>query len=76
VDPFAQDLLHFSKDIAYFRLHGKPPGEKMYYYRYAEKDLTWLLEKLRRLEDADLKVYCLFNNVYMEEDAERFIHLI
>jgi len=76
VDLFAQDPLHFSKKIAYFRLHGKPPGEKMYYYKYTEPDLKWLLEKLKRPESENLKVYCLFNNVYMGEDAERFAHLL
>lgn len=76
VDPFSQEPLFFSKKKAYFRLHGKPPGDRMYYYRYTEEDLRRLLEKLRVLEAKGLTVYCLFNNVYMGEDAERFIHLI
>jgi len=76
VDPFAQETAYFSKKTAYFRLHGKPPGAKMYYYKYTDEDLKWLSEKLRNLEARGLKVYCLFNNVYMWEDAERFTHLI
>jgi len=76
VDPFAQESVSFSKGIAYFRLHGKPPGNKMYYYKYTDENLRWLSEKLRNLEAQGLKVYCLFNNVYMGEDAEKFIQLI
>jgi uncharacterized protein YecE (DUF72 family) len=76
VDPFAQQPVHFSNKTAYFRLHGKPPGAKMYYYRYSDKDLEWLSAKLRDLEAQGLRIYCLFNNVYMGEDAERFAQLI
>ena len=76
VDPFAREPLHFSKETAYLRLHGRPPGERMYYYKYNDEDLRWLLERFRDLEAEGLEVYCLFNNVYMGEDAERLIHMI
>lgn len=75
VDPFSREPLFFSKKKAYFRLHGKPPGDRMYYYKYADEDLRWLLGKFRVLGAKGLTVYCLFNNVFMGEDAERFIHL-
>jgi len=76
VDPFAREPVFFSKGTAYLRLHGRPPGDRMYYYRYTDGDLRWLLEKCRGLEAEGLEVYCLFNNVYMGEDAERFTRLI
>ena len=76
VDPFAGDPVAFSGETAYLRLHGRPPGERMYYYRYTDEDLGWLLKKLRALEAQRLTVYCLFNNVSMGEDAERFAHVI
>lgn len=75
-DPFAREPVFFSRKTAYFRLHGRPPGDRMYYYKYTDPDLEWFLEKVRRLEAKGLNVYCLFNNVYMGEDAQRFIHLI
>ncbi len=76
VDPFAAEPAHFAGKTAYFRLHGKPPGTRMYYYEYSDEDLKWLSERVRRLEAEGLMVYCLFNNVYMEQDAEKFSHLI
>jgi len=69
VDPFARDSVFFSRGIAYFRLHGSPPGKRMYYYKYTDEDLKWLMEKAESLETRGLKVYYLFNNVYMGDDA-------
>jgi len=77
VDPFAREPVFFSsKGIAYFRLHGRPPGEKMYNYKYTDGDLSWVKEKFESLEARGLEVYCLFNNVYMGDDAERLTRLI
>lgn len=76
VDPFARESVFLSRKTAYFRLHGKPPGDRMYYYKYTDDDLNWLLKKFRNLEAQGLNVYYLFNNVYMGEDAEKFAHLI
>jgi len=76
VDPFAREPTAFSSNgIVYFRLHGCPPGWKMYNYQYTDEDLKWLKEKCEGLEAAGLKAYILFNNIYMEEDAERMIFL-
>ena len=71
VDPFAKETVFFSKGIAYFRLHGCPPGKKRCYYKYADEDLKWLMQKLEALEAMGLKVYCLFNNTQMSDDAAR-----
>lgn len=50
----------------YFRLHGIGG----YQYRYTDEDL----QKLRAMCRGT--TYCLFNNVWMAEDAERFLDLI
>ena len=69
-DPFAADPV--PGDITYYRLHGAPPGEKMYRYQYADDDLHILADKLTRDTQAGREVYCLFNNITMWEDALRF----
>jgi len=70
IDPFAQDPQHFVENIAYFRLHGAPPGKKMYRYKYSTKDFEYLFSKAKTLPVE--KVYILFNNLYMGEDAKKF----
>lgn len=74
VDPFSRDTVFFSGGVAYLRLHGKPPGERMYYHRYTDSELRWLLVKAEELNAEE--TYVLFNNVYMREDAERFRRLL
>ncbi len=72
VDPFAQKPPE--QDEYYFRLHGKPPGKRMYHYRYTESDLLQLkdfVEKLNREQ-----VWLFFNNVWMYEDALRFRRML
>jgi uncharacterized protein YecE (DUF72 family) len=59
--------------IVYLRLHGAPPGERMYRYTYTGQDLHWLGERLGKL-DAEI-VYILFNNDTMAQDALRFRRL-
>ncbi len=44
MDPFA-DEPDTHTDFAYFRLHGSPPGKRMYRYTYTEGDLKELYEK-------------------------------
>lgn len=68
-DPF--NRYPATKDTAYFRLHGSPPGDKIYYYRYSEYDLKELLNFCKKFKT----VYCFFNNISMYEDALRFIEL-
>ena len=77
VDPFAKNpVLTTSTKIAYFRLHGSPPGRAWYRYEYTDQDLRWLAEKAMNLEAKGLAVYCLFNNISMGKDAKRLTHLI
>lgn len=71
-DPFAA-MPAFYKEFAYFRLHGSPPGKKMYYYDYTESDLRELKEKLGVVK-ARYK-YVLFNNIWMYKSAHLFLKL-
>lgn len=65
-DPF--EHLPQDRQIAYFRLHGCPPGEKLYNYKYTQEDIRSLLNFCSQYNE----VYCLFNNIYMWEDALNF----
>jgi len=66
VDPFKADPL--AGRIAYFRLHGKTG----YGYRYTTRDLAELSAKCA----ARAHAYCMFNNVFMFDDARRFRRLV
>jgi len=59
-------------EIAYFRLHGLGGREVNYRYKYTDKDLINLAEKVKKYVQEKTAVYVLFNNVYMAEDAQRF----
>jgi uncharacterized protein YecE (DUF72 family) len=72
VDPFAEDPV--TAGFAYFRLHGSPPGKRMYRYTYTDDDLKGLYEKC--LNTGSPEVYVLFNNDTMYDDALRFIKLM
>lgn len=67
-DPFKG--LSSNRGIGYFRLHGKDT----YNYRYTEKDLLLLKNILLNLKIT--KIYVMFNNVWMLEDAIRFKRLL
>ena len=70
-DPFASKPLYFTKQkIAYLRLHGSPPGKKMYAYKYTDKDLKELANFIKNLKVKETFVF--FNNVFMQNDALRF----
>ena len=69
-DPFAQELV--DQPRAYYRLHGSPPGSKMFSYAYADEDLRRLVGFCDEVDDA----YVLFNNLTMYEDALRFLALV
>lgn len=71
VDPFAAKPTT-SKPLLYYRLHGSPPGKRMYNYSYTEKDL----EALRGFCPVGKDVYILFNNIQMFEDSIRFKELV
>ncbi|MGQ9572213.1 MAG: DUF72 domain-containing protein [Dehalococcoidia bacterium] len=71
VDPFAAEPTCGAS--VYFRLHGRGG----YRYRYTDDDLEALRQMcLRQVEMGRTPVYCLFNNVYMLEDALRFQRLL
>ncbi len=67
-DPFVG--LPVTNGIAYLRLHGAPPGERMYRYDYTDADLHRLAETVAAL-NAD-EVYLLFNNDHMYENARLY----
>ena len=71
VDPFARSMARLG-DTAYFRLHGLHKGGRIdYRYRYTKEDLRELLDK------CNLKrVYCLFNNFAMWENALEFKEML
>jgi len=66
VDPFARASVFGTP--AYFRLHGRGG----YRYRYTDDDLAQLKAWCEALPGA----YCLFNNVYMWESAQRYRQLL
>ena len=66
VDPFAEETV--TAKVAYFRLHGKPPGGRNYYYTYSDQELARLRDKCAGFDE----VYVFFNNISMFADAVRF----
>ncbi|MEM3734902.1 MAG: DUF72 domain-containing protein, partial [Nitrososphaerales archaeon] len=58
--------------IQYFRLHGL--GSRPYIYTYSDDDLI-KLRKIVQEQDAE-RVYVMFNNTSMRDDAYRFIKLL
>jgi len=72
-DPFRRSPRAFN-GVSYLRLHGRGGGEVNYRYRYSDGDLEELLGIVRGL-GAD-RVYVMFNNVYMFDDAVRFRRLV
>ncbi len=69
-DPFAKELV--DQPRAYYRLHGAPPGPRMYAHTYTDDDLRKLLGFCDEVDEA----YVLFNNVTMYDDALRFQSLL
>lgn len=68
VDPIVYRSVY--ADVVYWRLHGKGS----YSYRHTEDDLIQLRNLL--FAQPNPSGYILFNNVFMKDDAERFMHLI
>ena len=74
-DPFKEMPTHFSEEkVAYLRLHGSPPGKRMYNYKYTKEDLKELLKRIKSLKVREAFVF--FNNIYMEKDAKEFLKLV
>ncbi len=66
VDPLRETSLHGG--IRYYRLHGLTG------YRYVHTDLN--LQRLLAACQEPMPTYCLFNNIFMAEDAVRFRGLL
>jgi uncharacterized protein YecE (DUF72 family) len=64
----------YTGEIAYFRLHGL--GKQMYYYQYSDVELHRLKEFVTPYEQDGKRVYVLFNNLSMFEDAKRFMRYL
>jgi len=73
VDPF-KSAPAYTGDIAYFRLHGM--GKQLYYYQYSNEELAKLLRLVKPFEDQGKRVYVLFNNLAMLDDATRFMNYL
>lgn len=63
-------------EVNYIRLHGLNPREFDYRYRYSDEELVHLKEKVLRLEERSRKVYVLFNNTNMADDARRLREMV
>ncbi|MCL5099197.1 MAG: DUF72 domain-containing protein [Candidatus Omnitrophica bacterium] len=66
VDPFARRSV--TQDWFYFRLHGIGG----YQHRYSEEEL----KQLAAMTNGFRGGYCLFNNIFMREDAARFAFIL
>jgi uncharacterized protein YecE (DUF72 family) len=66
VDPLSESSVHGT--VRYFRLHGLTG------YRYVHTDQD--LQRLKAACGGALPTYCLFNNIFMAEDALRFQALL
>ena len=74
-DPFKQLPIYAIDNIVYLRLHGSPPGKKIYSYKYTREDFNTLVEKLDEIKSVFPKIeriYVMFNNIYMREDGLAF----
>ncbi len=70
VDPFKEKCLY--GPFRYYRLHGSPPGDKMYRYQYQIEDFRCLNKKISEDLEQISQIYCLFNNFNMWDDARAF----
>lgn len=73
VDPFRR-LPSIESGMAYFRLHGIGRGETNYSYIYTDEDLNKLHNIITEMNAE--KIYVMFNNINMFEDATRFMKLL
>ncbi|HYP08253.1 MAG TPA: DUF72 domain-containing protein [Bryobacteraceae bacterium] len=67
VDPFKAEPAY--GDMLYWRLHGRTG----YRYRYTDEDLQELAVKLEAKRCLPGPKYVLFNNIYSNQDARRFM---
>jgi len=64
----------YTENVAYFRLHGL--GKRLYYYQFTDDELKKLCKLVKPFEHDRKKVYVLFNNLAMFNDAVRFQHYV
>ena len=75
-DPFRWSPVTI-KPITYFRLHGIGKYEVNYRYKYRDEDLVKLKEIVSSvISSGASEVFVMFNNVYMFDDAKRFLELM
>jgi uncharacterized protein YecE (DUF72 family) len=76
VDPFKEEPVWLSeKKVAYLRLHGSYEKNRIdYRHRYGQKELEELRNRIGTL-DAE-EIYCLFNNMWMRDNALEFKHML
>jgi uncharacterized protein YecE (DUF72 family) len=60
--------------VTYLRLHGKPPGEEMYKYKFKEEDLRELRGLIEGINSN--RIYLLWNNYNMYRDLKKFESLV
>lgn len=73
-DPLIRKPLH-RKRINYYRLHGSyQEGRIIYKHKYSEEELREMAKKIKEWDRGESYVY--FNNVYMCDDAKRFIQIL
>ena len=76
VDPFKEEIVWLSKKkIAYLRLHGSYEKDRINYrYKYTVRELRKLKNEFRTIDAKE--VYCLFNNLWMRDNALEFKQLL
>ncbi|MEM4663105.1 MAG: DUF72 domain-containing protein [Candidatus Diapherotrites archaeon] len=71
-DLFRKKPMSFSDEkIAYLRLHGLGK-ESPYQYKFTSDDLKWLAERVGEINKIVDKIFVMFNNFAMYEDAIEF----
>ena len=74
VDPLRREPVIHDR-LEYYRLHGLGGREVNYRYKYTDDDLAKLKSIVENLPETVRRVYVMFNNVYMFDDAWRFKEL-
>ncbi|MEO0293580.1 MAG: DUF72 domain-containing protein [candidate division WOR-3 bacterium] len=62
--------------IGYIRLHGLNKNKYNYNYNYKKEEIEILAEKLETLLNKKERIYCMFNNYQMYENAKALIELL
>ncbi|KXB08998.1 hypothetical protein AKJ55_00020 [candidate division MSBL1 archaeon SCGC-AAA382M17] len=62
--------------ISYLRLHGLNEDEYDYDYDYSEEELEELATKLKDLSKEHERVYCMFNNYEMYDNAQKLVEIL